>query len=259
MMHCHDAVRGDSPGAAGPRIWHRSALLIAAVVLHACSPEQAAVSPPRPVLQAVVVADTDEHHALLAWSERPDDDVTPDPSASVPEAALIARFPDGSLVQLAPVAGRPGELSFAGQVGPGDAVTLEGTVAGLAVRASAVVPGPLEVTQPAGDTLVVRRDACGLSCEVDVAWRAEGSAVLEVLQVAGEGEDAALRGTRLLRAPAGRVALVASSGVERLLFVAHDAASDAFLFTEPARGNLGDAVLGFVGARAVVEKVLVWE
>lgn len=226
-------------------------------ILGCASAIEPPASDPVPVIQVLLIAEDSLQVAWVEWRVPADSTfgrgVRPVDPALV-QVSLI--LPNDSAVPFAPSPGIAGRFEVLATVGPGATYRLTGTIAGSALTAHTMVPGPLTVHVPARDTVDGTFCTGGIiTCDLPYSWSASGAGAYLYLQSQGESGTIAYAGST--RDSIGVMRLVQGTGTERLTVLAVDGNAAAFLTLRTPNSSV-HGVFGMFGAATVAQRWIQW-
>ena len=139
------------------------------------------VSGPVPVVQLLLLSGQSTQVASIGYSApaRPIVPVIDQPISS--DSVLLELVaPNGTRASFGPVPGSPTRYQTELPVSAGDSYQLVGSVAGFAVAAKVTAPGPLQIAEPAEDTLALFSENI---VSVNFRWSAAGAVSYLVQQI----------------------------------------------------------------------------
>lgn len=206
-------------------------------------------------VEAMLVAGADTQWVLAEW-QQPGESLYTDRRDPVPPSLvdLILTPRGGAPVGLQPDPTTPGRFFASLTVGPGEQYTLDGTVNGLPVHGTTLVPDALLIAEPASDTIAVTISECHLVCHIPYHWAARGADAFLVEQ---GSPGTAASNLAALRDTVGTLDVLPASQISEITIMALDPGASAFLLPTTPRGNIG-AVFGFIGAASVGHRVIRW-
>jgi hypothetical protein len=213
--------------------------------------------PAAPVVQTLLVADDTTQAAWVEWRVPPESafgtGVRPVAAALV---QLSLRIP-GDSVTFVPAIGVPGRFDAPVTVVHGASYQLFGAVAAAAVAATTTVPGPLDVREPAADTVRLASGSCFGVCQVPYRWGAAGASAYLYVQtrlseIVNSGSTADTAGVMSLSQtrPGADTTL--------LTIYALDANAAAYILPTTPRSSIA-GVFGMFGSAAVARLVIIWQ
>jgi hypothetical protein len=228
--------------------------VLAPVVLACATPPTSPLGQRLPVLQGLLIADSLEHAFTVTWTlERVTPGRAPEPvPVDAAEVSLALRLPDGDLEGLEPIPESPGRFVVRATVKPLDQVRLTGSVAGIPVDVSILVPGPLTIVYPDTDTTRILSSGTSSMRRFPFAWSAQSAGgYFPVPATAHFRHDLT----------SGEIVFSSFDGdTVAFTILAVDPASAAFYaagtFNVP-RGNI-PGLLGVFGAATSARRVFIW-
>ena len=218
-----------------------------------------ATATPIPVIQCLLIAGDTAQTAWVEWRIPAESafgpDVRPVDTALVHLSLVL---PDSTRVPFTPVQSSPGRFDAGTTVTPGATYRLEGTVAGGAVTATTVTPGPLNISNPAQDTVHVPAASCSL-CSLAYQWSATGSDTYLVLQ-SSPATGQLVQGTSVHDTVGSVFVFRTRSGPDTvaLSVMALDPHAAAFLLPTTPKSSIS-GVFGLFGAASRARRWVVWE
>lgn len=235
-------------------------LLLVVVPTAACAHVVDSPRPPDwiPLIEAILVAGSDVSRFRLRWLDPADQEVR---SPILPEdVRLDLRAADGARATWEPDPDSSGMYLAALPITAQGRYQLGGTIDGGSITAVTRVPGPLDIEQPAGDTLFVSADpgAAGSpqSGRIVVRWRADGATVLAL-------DSAAVRfGARFTHAGEADLGVRQSAAGQRIgptiRFVAMNRDGDRYHFNLSGPETNIAGGFGVFGGAAETRRTVVW-
>ncbi|HKV69849.1 MAG TPA: hypothetical protein VJN62_01270 [Gemmatimonadales bacterium] len=233
---------------------------MAALVCWACEADiPAGPDSQVPVVQALLVLGDSTQTAWVEWRLPADStatsDVRPVPPALV-QLWLIR--PAGDSVPLGPVAGTPGKFDAISAVTAGGTYLLHGTVAGRPVAGITVVPGPLDIRAPVGDTVSIGA-ACYVFCPFPYRWFAAGTDAYWLTQTAvGPPRLLPPYAPAVTSDTAGVLQLLRVADTMKVFIYALDAHAAAFFLPANPKSSI-TGLFGFFGSASRVERWVIFQ
>ncbi len=252
MCGCARAVR-DVPACA-----------LIGTLLFATGCQDVVVAPPgpaQPVVQIILVAGRVEQTASVLWST-PAPGVPSGQPLAVPTDQVSLRLisTDGSEAAFQPVAKTPGKFAASRLVASNETYELTGSIAGMAITARVTVPGPLQVTSPATDTVTISTGGFLLGHVLPVAWNAPGAASLHSVAMDSAGESIVSQGS--LREHEGQLSVFPPHhppATSTVIFSAYDVNATQFIFSDPPESSIPGGFGVFGAAVSGPSVIIKWE
>lgn len=209
------------------------------------------------VLQALLVLGAPRQTVWVEWSTPADSEYTAAPRPVAVDAVnLQLEFPTGERTSFTPHPTLPGRFDVEVPVQAGATYRLAGVVAGHVVTAEATVPMPLEINEPAADTVTIPLSSCTPVCRIPYRWSAQHAQVY-AHQFQWFDQPARLVGGTH-RETSGVLEVIPRPGTAELTVVAYEANAGSFLVATAPRSSVQGA-FGMFGAASTATRVIIWE